>query len=66
MRLHDPHVLIKYALRNNLCNKSGWEWIQYYLKSDIKLNNMVQAYKASKYLRNIKFGVEVPQNTRHA
>ena len=27
---------------------------------------MEYAYKASKYLRNIKFGVEVPQSTRHA
>ena len=27
---------------------------------------MVYAYKASKLLRNIMFGVEVPQSTRHA
>ena len=59
-------MAIKYALRNKLTDKPGWEWIQYYLKSDKKLNNMVHAYKASKYLRNIKFGVEVPQSTRHA
>ena len=28
--------------------------------------NMVYAYKASRFLKNIKFGVEVPQSTRHA
>ena len=60
MRLHDPYVIIKYALKNKLIGKPGWGWIDYYLKSDKKLNNMVHAYKASKYLRNIKFRVEVP------
>ena len=27
---------------------------------------MVHAYKASRFLKNIKFGVEVPWSTRHA
>ena len=66
MRLHDPHVIINYALRNNLTDKPGWEWTSYYLKSHKKLDNMVHAYKTSKFLKNIKFGVEVPQSTRHA
>ena len=66
MRLHDPYIVIKYALKNKLTDKPGWEWAQHYVKHDKILNNMVHAYKASRFLRNIKFGVEVPQSTRHA
>ena len=66
MRLHDPFIVIKYALKNKLTNKPGWEWAKHYMNSDKMLNNMVYAYKASRHLRNIKFGVEVPQSTRHA
>ena len=25
MRLHDPHLMIKYALKNKLTNQPGWE-----------------------------------------
>lgn len=27
---------------------------------------MVHAYKAPKFIKNIKFGIEVPQSSRHA
>jgi hypothetical protein len=66
MRLHDPYMAIRYALRNKLTSKPGWEWAKHYIDSDKTLTNMVYAYKASRFLRNIKFGVEVPQSTRHA
>ena len=66
MRLHDPFLVIRFALRNKLVNKPGWEWTKSCIEPDKSLNKMVFAYKASRFLRNIKFGVEVPQNTRHA
>ena len=66
MRLHDPYMIIRYALINKLTCKPGWEWSKHYLNSDKTLTKMVYAYKASRFLRNIKFGVEVPQSTRHA
>lgn len=66
MRLHDPYMVIRYALINKLTGQPGWEWAKHYLEPDKTLTNMVYAYKASRFLRNIKFGVEVPQNTRHA
>jgi hypothetical protein len=47
MRLHDPYVVIRYALRAKLNNEPGWEWTNYYMSSDLTLNNMVHAYKAS-------------------
>ena len=66
LRLHDPFLLIRYALKNKLTDKTGWEWSKYYLQSDQILNNMVNAYKVSSFQQNIKFGVEVPRSTRHA
>ena len=66
MRLHDPFLVIRFALKNKPANKPGWEWTKNYIQSDKTLNKMVYAYKASRFLRNIKFGVEVPQSTRHA
>ena len=65
-RLHDPFLVMRYAIRNKLTTKPGWEWTKHYIESDKTLNHMVLAYKASKFLKNIKFGVEVPQSTRHA
>lgn len=66
MRLHDPYMVIRYAFINKLTGKPGWDWTKHYLDSDKAFTNMVYAYKASRFLRNIKFGVEVPQSTRHA
>lgn len=66
LRLHDPYLLVRYALKNKLTGKPGWEWSKYYLESDQTLKNMVHAYKASRFLKNIKFGVEVPRSTKHA
>jgi hypothetical protein len=65
-RLHDPFLVMRYAIRNKLLKKPGWEWTKHYLDSDKTLNHMIFAYKASCFLKNIKFGVEVPQSTRHA
>jgi len=66
LRIHDPFLVIKYALKNKLTTKPGWEWTKYYMESDKTLTHMVYAHKASRYLKNIKFGVEIPQSTRHA
>ena len=66
LRLHDPFLLIRYALKHKLTEKHGWEWSKYYLEADQTLNNMVHAYKASRFQQNIKFGVEVPRSTTHA
>lgn len=66
MRLHDPFLLIRSALKNKLTDKPGWEWSKYYLQRDKTLNNVVHAYKASRYLKHITLGVEVPRTTKHA
>ena len=66
LRLHDPFLLTRYALKNKLTDKTGWEWSKYYLQSDQILNSMVHAFKASRFQQNIKFGVEVPRSTTHA
>ena len=66
MRSHDPYLLTRYALKNKLTNTPGWEWSKYYLHTDQTLNNMINSFKVSRFLKNIKFGVEVPKSTRHA
>ncbi|HEY9706698.1 MAG TPA: reverse transcriptase domain-containing protein, partial [Oculatellaceae cyanobacterium] len=66
LRVHDPFLVIKFALKNKLSKQKGWEWIKHYLESDKTLTHMVYAYKASRFLKNIKFGVEVLQSTRYA
>jgi hypothetical protein len=65
-RIHDSFLVMRYAIRNKLLTSPGWEWTKHYIDSDRTLNHMVHAYKASKFLKNIKFGVEVPQSSRHA
>lgn len=65
-RLHDPFLIIRYALRNNLMKHPAWKWTKHYMDSDDTLNHMIHAYKASRFLKNIKFGIEVPQSTSHA
>ena len=47
LRLHDPFLLTRYALKNRLTDQHGWEWSKYYLQSDQTLVSMVHAYKAS-------------------
>ena len=41
MRLHDTFLVIRYAARNKIVDKPGWEWEKYYLESDNLLGNMV-------------------------
>ena len=65
MRLHDPYLVVKYVIKNRLTDKPGFEWTKKYLEGDDTLTNMVYAYKASRFLKNIKFGTEIPQTTRH-
>ena len=66
LRLHDPFLLIRYALRHKLLNQTGWEWTKEYLESNPKLTRMVKAYKVSRDNVTIKFGVEVPASTKAA
>ena len=66
LRLHDPYLVVKYAIQHKLTAKPGFEWTKHYLEADKVLTNMVFSYKASRFLKNIKFGVEVLQSTSHA
>ena len=66
LKLYDPYLAVKYAIQNKLTDKPGYEWTKHYLEADKVLTNMVFSYKTSRFLKNIKFGVEVPQSTNHA
>src|SRR5687768_14395171 len=66
LRLHDPFLLIRYALRHKLLDKDGWEWTKHYVESDPELTRMVKAYKVSRENVTIKFGVDIPASTKAA
>ena len=66
LRLHDPFLLIRYALRHKLLNQTGWEWTKEYLESNPELTRIVKAYKVSRDKVTIKFGAEVPPSTKAA
>ena len=66
LRLHDPFLLIRYALKHRLMDKPGWEWTKHYVESNPELTRMVKTYKVSRENVTIKFGVEVPSSTKAA
>lgn len=66
LRLHDPFLLVRYAVRHKLLDKPGWEWTKHYLDSDPELTRMVKTFNVSKESTNVKFGVEVFKNTKAA
>lgn len=66
MRVHDSFFVTRYAIRNKLTDKPGLEWTKLFMEADTTLKQIVTAYKMSTFLKNIKFGVEAPQSTKHA
>ena len=45
LRLHDPFLLIRYALKHKLRDKPGWEWTKHYVESNPELTRMVKLIK---------------------
>ena len=66
LRLHDPHLVIRHAVKHNLLGKPGFEWISHHLDSDAELATMLHAYKVALDRPKIKFGSVVPTSTKHA
>ena len=66
LRVHDPFLLTRYAHKHGLTNTSGWKWTKAFLEAESDFDQMVQAYKVSRYMKTFKFGVEVPQSTKQA
>jgi hypothetical protein len=55
------------AYENKMTHKSGWEWVEQYMKSDTTLCNMVNAYQVARdTATQYKFGLEVPRSPKHA
>ena len=61
--LHDSFLDTRFALENSLTNEPGWTWTKDYV---CKLPIIHQAYKVSRCMKTIKFGIEVPQSTKKA
>src|SRR5688500_14549646 len=66
MRLHDPFLLTRYAVQNELTKTKEWEWTSSYMVSDRTFPKLDHAYKVSTFMKTMKFGVEVPQTTKQA
>jgi hypothetical protein len=63
LRLHDPFLVTRFALENQLTIEPGWTWTKEFVGS---LSIIHQACKVSRFMKTIKFGVEVPQSTKKA
>ncbi len=66
MRLHDPFLVLRYGIRNNYLNQPGWEWAKHFMSKDPQLLSIARCFRVAQDLPNIKFGIEVPKNTKHA
>jgi len=64
--LHDPYLLKRYAFQNNLTKLQGWKWTKYFKELEDLIPELVNANKVQSLLKTIKFGVTVPQSTKHA
>src|SRR5687768_14021043 len=64
MKLYDPFLVTRYAMLHNLASTKGWEWTQAFMDIDKLFPMLFHAYKMSKFMKTIKFGVEVPQTTK--
>ena len=63
MRLHDPFLVTRFAVKKNLTSTPGWVWSQDYLG---KLPIINHVFKVSRFMKHIKFGIEIPQSTKRA
>ena len=66
LRIQDPYPLITYTVKKCLTKHPHWQWTTEFLQDDDLMASMVQAYKASINGIQFMFGVEIPQNVKHA
>jgi hypothetical protein len=60
--MDEPWLCARYAYKNDLVYKPGWEWIPKYLESDKVLTTMVHTYRTSVLSgKKYEFGVEIPK-----
>ena len=63
MRLHDPFLVTRFAVQKNLASTPGWVWTQDYLG---KFPIIKHVFKVSRFMKQVKFGIEIPQSTKRA
>ena len=67
MRKADPVTLAQYAKDNKLLNTSGWLWAKRITANPAKMIRLAKVFKKRRTTaKRYKYGVEVPQNGRHA
>ncbi len=68
LRLQDPYLLIKYAIKRRLLGLGypEWAWIRAYANNDDTLSQLTIAFNARRGEPTYKFGIEVPTNVAQA
>ena len=66
LRMHDPHLVIRYGNKHKLLSNVLWAWTKAYGILDNAYQHLVRAYAVSLKKNKIKFGIEVPSSTKEA
>ena len=67
VRLHDPMVVARYAILRRIIPYTGWEWVLNYINESPVRHALHVALKLStEDGKRYKFGVQVPDNPKHA
>ena len=64
MRLQDPHLLVEYAEKRELCNHPAFTWTPAFKADSTNLRQVLAAQVKSKH--KFKFGVQVANSVKHA
>ena len=68
MRWDDPIYLSKYAIDNELLNKTGWKQLCCYVKKTNCMKRLLKSAKAKQRSSTVKinFGIKIPCNHKEA
>ena len=67
VQLQNPFIFIPYVIRKKLTNHNDFRWVDEYIPHEREHKYVYKAFK-TKSLRqpNYKFGIQIPNNTKHA
>ena len=63
LSLPNTFLVTRFAVKKNLTSTPGWVWTQDYLGKFPIINHV---FKVSRFMKHIKFGIEIPQSTKRA
>ena len=66
VKMTEPVMCLKYAVKHKLLGKTGWEWVEDFLTTDDRFAAVNRMILAAKTAPKYKFGVKVPRSPKHA